>query len=209
MCGRIAQAHTVEELEELVGVHIGSDELHGVRMNFNVPPTSVLPTVVADEEGLRWKAFKWGFSPVWMRKGRPMINARSETVREKPMFKRAIRHRRCVVSASAYYEWQRTPDGKQPYCIKMADDFPLLMAGIYENETCAILTRAAREEFEYIHDRMPVLLTRESLQAYVTSVESLPAVVSEAEELPLHAFKVTKQVGHPRFNGSECMEALP
>ena len=137
-----------------------------------------------------------------------MINVRSETVREKRMFMRAIRHRRCIVVASAYYEWLPTPSGKQPFCIRSARGLPLLMAGIYENGTCAIMTRAARGDLSYIHDRMPVLISRALLEPYLTDYRVLPEAIAFAEALPLHAYKVTRQVGNPRFSGPECMEPL-
>ncbi len=134
-----------------------------------------------------------------------MINARSETVRDKPLFKRAIRHRRCVIVSTAYYEWLPTSNGKQPYCIRAVDHGPLLMAGIYENATCAIMTRAARSDLQHIHDRMPVLLPRVLVDHYIAEFAVTQAAIDAAELLPLCSYPVTHRVGSPRFSGPECM----
>ncbi len=205
MCGRIAQAHTADELQELLGITVGADQLEGVRVSYNVPPTTMLPSLIAGDSGLEWSALMWGFRPAWMRKGRPMINARSETVREKPSFKRAISSRRCVVVATAYYEWLPTANGKQPYCIRSEGDAPLLMAGIFENGTCAIMTRTARDDLAFIHDRMPVLMPRSLVGPYVSEIGALETAFEAANVLPLYSYTVTRRVGNPRFNGPECI----
>ena len=208
MCGRIAQAHTADELQRLLGITVGAESLSRVRVAFNVPPTAVLPALTAGEHQLEWSALRWGLRPSWMRKGRPVINARCETVREKPMFKRAVRHRRCVVVATAYYEWLPTSAGKQPFCIRAPDRAPLLMAGIFENESCVIMTRAARGDLAYIHDRMPVLLPPSLVGPYVTDYGALGAAIEAAHGLALDAYKVTRRVGNPRFDEPSCMEPI-
>ena len=208
MCGRIAQAHTAEELQELLGVSAGADSMERLRVGYNVPPTSVLPTLVSEQGHLCWSALKWGFKPPWMRKGRGAINARSETVAVKPMFRHAMRRRRCVVVATAYYEWLPTAHGKQPYCIRAEDSELLFMAGIYEAGTCAILTRDARDDLAHIHDRMPVLLPRSMVLHYADGTDDGESAFTAAELLPLYAFPVTKKVGNYRYGGRDCMEPL-
>lgn len=208
MCGRIAQTHTPDELSELLGVTSGLDQLDGIAPSYNVPPSAQLPGLIAENNVLEWSTFTWGLLPVWKKDGRAMINARSETVAQKPMFRRAFKHRRCVFPVTAYYEWLPQPGRpKQPYCIRPQAEEQLLLAGIYENGRCAILTRAAREDFAFIHDRMPVALPRDLVDLYLTAEQ--PSFVFEAaEDLALHAYPVTRLVGNPRFNDPSCLEPL-
>ena len=121
------------------------------------------------------------------------------------MFRRPIRHQRCVVVATAYYEWSQTPGGKQPYCIRAQGDALLLMAGIFEGGACAILTCPARDDMAFIHDRMPVLLPRLMLEDYVGRYDMVQVAIKAAEQVPLHWHRVTRKVGNPRFDGPQCM----
>ena len=207
MCGRIAQVHTPDELSELLGIAGGLDDLAGMSRSYNVPPSAVLPAITVGKHGLHWESFAWGFLPAWIKRGRPMINARSETVAEKRMFRSAFRWRRCVLPATAWYEWltMTGQQKKQPYCIRPQDDTELLfLAGIYENGTCAILTRAARPDLRFIHERMPVVMPRALLEFYLdTPVPEM--VFGTADELSLKAYPVTTRVGSPKFNAPECL----
>ncbi len=212
MCGRIAQAHTPDELAELLGVSTGLDRLYDISPSYNVPPSSLLPALIPDATGNpAWSSFTWGFLPAWKRDGRALINARSETVAAKPMFKGAFSHRRCVLPVTAYYEWRKQPgQPKQPYCIRSDNDHPLLLAGIHENETCAVLTRPARADLAYIHDRMPVLLPHDLLAAYLDAPDPSAAatVFHTAEQIPLLAYPVTRSMGNPTYNNPSCLEPL-
>ncbi len=208
MCGRIAQAYTPEELAELLGITAGLDSLPGIGRSYNVPPTSVL-AALAGWPDPAWTAFTWGFLPAWKTDGRAPINARSETVASKGMFHGAFARRRCVLPVTAYYEWQVQPGGgpKQPFCIRPAADEPLLLAGIYENDTCAILTRQARADLARIHDRMPVVLPRAALEYYLGAGDAQEAtgIFAAADALSFQAYPVTRRVGNPRFDDPACL----
>ena len=209
MCGRIAQAHTPDELSELLGVSRGLDRLEDISPSYNIPPSARLPGLVTGDEGTEWSSFQWGILPAWKRDGRAMFNARSETVGEKPMFRRSFQHRRCVVPVTAYYEWLPTRGGKQPFCIRLKVDELLYLAGIHDHGACAILTRAALPAFAYIHDRMPVAMPRGLVDAYLEDRGAAIPVFDAAQSLPLQAYRVSKSVGNPRFNKPECLEPLP
>ena len=122
-------------------------------------------------------ALRWGLIPSWAKDlaiGNRMINARSETVHEKPSFRSAFRRRRCLLPANGFYEWSRGPAGKQPYYFQMADQQPFCFAGLWEYwqgsegdvvESCTILTTEANDQMRQIHHRMPVILLPERLSA--------------------------------------------
>ena len=139
----------------------------------NVAPTQGVLTVVAESEARRAVHMRWGLIPSWAREasiGSRMINARAETVAEKPSFRTALRRRRCLVLADGFYEWRRTGAGKRPMRITMASGEPFAFAGLWDtwrdpqDETvtsCTIITTGANDLLRPIHDRMPVILQRD------------------------------------------------
>ncbi len=209
MCGRIAQIDTPDELAELMGITDGLESLDHVQTAYNVPPSSKLASLVAGaERGIKWVPLEWGMRPSWMKSKRAMINARCETVNQRPMFKRSFASRRCVIPATAYYEWLLGPRGKQPYCIRTSSREPLLLAGLYAGGQCVILTRAARDDLAFIHDRMPVAMPREWISPYLQDLTAAFASFTAADALDLVYYPVTRRVGSPRFNTPECLEPI-
>ena len=136
--------------------------------NYNVCPTTPVHVVTS---GRRLRAMRWGFIPSWYAepsKGPLLINARSETIADKPAFRDAVRHRRCLIVASGFYEWKRDPgSAPQPWYVTRADGAPMAMAGIWQDwgkdgdpvATCAVVTCAANAAMAPIHDRLPVILS--------------------------------------------------
>jgi len=173
MCGRFTQTRTWPELVELYRLADTLGPPH-VPPRYNIAPTQDIAVVRRrDLSGQRELAFlRWGLIPAWakdMDMGARMINARAETVHDKPSFRRAFRQRRCLIPADGFYEWQKQPRGtKQPYFITAAGDRPFAFAGLWEAwnapggpvvESCAIITTEANDELRPIHDRMPAILT--------------------------------------------------
>lgn len=137
--------------------------------NFNVCPTTQVHTVTSDGQNRRLRPMRWGFIPHWYRKpsgGPLLINARAETIAEKPAFRDACRTRRCLIVASGFYEWKRTEgETPLPWWITRADGQPMVFAGIWQGwgtdapvTTCAIVTTASNADMEPIHHRLPVIL---------------------------------------------------
>ncbi|MDX1931148.1 MAG: SOS response-associated peptidase [Capsulimonadales bacterium] len=168
MCGRFTQRHTVEELTERFRV---DHTLFEPETSFNIAPTRNIAVVVADAKRSRYlEGFRWGLVPEWARDathGARMINARSETVFEKPAFREAIRRKRCLVPADGFYEWQPTENGRQPFHFRRRDQALFAFAGIWATFrmpdggdllTCSILTTEANAVVAPVHDRMPVIL---------------------------------------------------
>jgi putative SOS response-associated peptidase YedK len=163
-----------------------------------------------------------------------MINARMETVAEKPAFRRAFASRRCLLPADGYYEWFPTKNktkagkpAKQPFFIRPKDGSVLAMAGLYEiwkdptrdaddperwRWTCTVLTTDAPDELGRIHDRMPLLVTRERRTAWIdprTPKDDLPDLLVPAQQTGLEAYPVSTAVGNVRNNGPELVEPVP
>lgn len=167
MCGRFAVEIPPEILTEIFGLA----EPPAVPPRYNVAPTQQVPVIRESAEGMnRLDYLHWGLIPSWAKDrsvGSKMINARSETVSEKPSFKQAVRYRRCLILASGFYEWLREGKAKLPHYFHIRDNGPMVFAGLWDRwkspeggaaESCTILTTAANPLVEPIHDRMPVIL---------------------------------------------------
>lgn len=170
MCGRFAITLPVDAMARLFGARPAND-LPEVP-NLNVCPTVDIHTVTADDGGRQLGAMRWGFLPHWynaLNDGPLLINARAETIAEKPAFRTACRERRCLIPVSGFYEWT-TDDGgrKQPWYIAAHDEAPLALAGIWQTwdkgeapvKSCAIVTCAANETLKPLHHRMPVIVAQ-------------------------------------------------
>lgn len=182
---------------------------------FNLAPTDVVPGIVV-REGVRVATlFRWGLVPSWAEDigiGQRLINARGETVSEKPSFRAAFRSRRCVLPADGFYEWAGEKGSKRPYFIQRADGRPLAFAGLWEAwergeeylETCTVITTSANREMSEIHDRMPVVLEREELGDWLGGggdVGRLSGMLDPMRDGGLVMREVGKAVGNPRASG--------
>lgn len=161
---------------------------------FNVAPTQEIAAVVVEGGRRVLKRLRWGLVPRWADSSAAahhMINARAETVAEKPAFREALRQRRCLIPADGFYEWRKEPvgKGKTPMCIQLRDRSVFAFAGLWERwrgadgrelESCAIITVPANEKIAAIHDRMPAILRREDEDAWLD-----PAITDPAALLPL------------------------
>ena len=168
MCGRFTLHTPADTVAELFNL----SEIPEWTPRYNLAPTQQVPTVRADgaEQAREFHALIWGLIPSWARDpkgGARMINARAETVHEKPSFRAAFRQRRCLILADGFYEWKRLERGKQPHFIGMQDGRPFALAGLWEKwerpgappiESCTIITTQPNELLAPIHERMPVIL---------------------------------------------------
>lgn len=223
MCGRFTSLLTPELIAEVLGTTVPS----GLAMDprYNITPTQPVLIVRQDLNGRRELVpVNWGLIPSWTKDpamGRGLINARAETITEKPSFRSAFRHRRCIIPASGYYEWQRQMDKKQPWYIKRSnDDKPLLFAGLWERwqspdgselETCAVITTTANNVMQPIHDRMPVLLSTEQMKLWLDANTPPKELVTMLRPCPddwLSARLVSSQVNNPRIDSPSCIAPL-
>ncbi|PSB54255.1 hypothetical protein C7B61_22460, partial [filamentous cyanobacterium CCP1] len=171
MCGRF----TLSQSAEALAIAFDLEEVPPVPPRYNIAPTQPIAVVrslthssTTSERELTY--LSWGLVPSWAKDpkiGTKLINARAETLAEKPSFRAAFKRRRCLIVADGFYEWHRTPEGKQPYYFHLQDHQPFAFGGLWEHwengngdviESCAIITTAANEVLSPIHDRMPVIL---------------------------------------------------
>ena len=168
MCGRLTQYIKPARYGEYLGAML--NENNEIVPRYNVAPSQPILTARINEANQRELVpLRWGLVPHWSKgpdNRYSMINARAETVHEKPAYRDAFKHRRCIIPADGFYEWQQA-NGKQPYYIKRSNDEPFAFAGIWERwqgnegqviESCSIIVTEANDLIEKIHDRMPVIL---------------------------------------------------
>ena len=137
---------------------------------YNIAPSQNVLTIGDFGAGLEARLLKWGLIPSWSTEGKGFINARAETLEEKPSFRESFQRRRCLIPADGFYEWQRSGKIAQPYFFHMRDESPFAFAGIWDEwkgdgkaiASCAIITTTANELLASVHDRMPVILSSES-----------------------------------------------
>lgn len=222
MCGRFAFYSPHEAVVRLFGVA----EAMPVEARYNIAPTQSVAAVRAGQYGARRLAMLyWGLVPSWSKEkaiGARMINARGETLREKPSFRNAYRRRRCLVLADGYYEWQRSGSVKQPYFISFEDGQPFGMAGLWESwrdpaggeplESCCIVTTAPAPEVAHVHDRMPVIVPpvshAEWLDPANEAVERLDRLIAPWRGGGLEARPVSRRVNDARNQGRDLVEPL-
>jgi putative SOS response-associated peptidase YedK len=188
---------------------------------YNIAPSQLVNIVRQDVSGHRELVpVNWGLIPAWAKDpsiGHSLINARAETVAEKPSFRSAYRHRRCLIPASGYFEWQKEDDKKQPWYIKGHEDRPLSIAGLWEHwqspdgseiQTCAIITTTANVLMAPIHDRMPLILPRESIDTWLdinAHLDEVAALLHPCDHEVLNFYPVSNLVNNPKFDSPSCI----
>jgi putative SOS response-associated peptidase YedK len=219
MCGRFTLTDPAEAMARLFDARPDNDLPAGPR--FNICPTQAVLAVTSESGTRRLRALRWGFVPAWYDTptgGPLLINARAETVAEKPAFRAAIRARRCLIPASGYYEWQTMPDGeKLPYYIRRADGAPLVLAGLWQTwargdaglTACATLTTAAGPCTAHIHDREPVLVDPADWPLWLGEAgHGAARLLRAAAPGVLVAQRVGKAVNSNRAEGAGLIEPL-
>ena len=217
MCGRFAFYSPSEAAVALFGVSTSI----AVEPRYNIAPTQYIAAVRNDENKQREQVMlRWGLVPFWAKEasiGNRMINARAETVAEKPAYRAAYRHRRCVVLADGFYEWRREGDSKTPYFISLASGEPFALAGLWENwndkesgdsiQTTTLITTAANEFMAPLHHRMPVILESNSAGEWLAGSNDLLDDVA-AITPALQAWPVDRRVNNARNEGEGLVSAV-
>lgn len=210
MCGRYASSRRPDDLAAYFDVDEPPEE--ELAPSWNVAPTDPVYAVVQSREGARQlRVLRWGLVPSWSKDAKGaarMINARAESLREKPAFRKAFAGRRCLVPADGYYEWKTDGATKQPYYLSTAD--PLAMAGLYEHwkepdgqwlSTVTVITTSAPDDLGEIHDRTPLLVPREHWAVWLDrSVADPGDLLVPGVAGVLDAWPVGKDVGNVRHN---------
>jgi putative SOS response-associated peptidase YedK len=216
MCGRFAFYSPKEAVQQLFGIEFDEP----LKPRYNIAPTQSVAAIRNNPNGARELAMlRWGLVPSWAKElaiGNHMINARAESLAEKPAFRVAYRRRRCAILASGFYEWRAVPSGKAPYFISAVDGRPIAFAGLWERwektahpiETCTIITTDANLKLRPLHDRMPVILRPEELSLWLdagTAEPQLRALLAPAQEDLLNFREISRAVNNPKNDGPELI----
>jgi putative SOS response-associated peptidase YedK len=225
MCGRFTLFSSAEAIANGFAVDFSTN----LTPSYNIAPSQTVNAIVQmpDQLGRKLHHFRWGLIPSWAKDAaiaHKLINARSETVSEKPSFRSAFKHRRCLIPTDGFYEWQHAEDGKakkQPYFFSLKDRNLFALAGLWESwespegdiiETCTILTTEANDILRPIHDRMPVILNSEYWDMWLDpsfdNKNELQATLKPYPAKEMTARSIGTKVNSPKNNSPECIEAI-
>jgi len=214
MCGRFTLYSSLRNIKTVFGVGTVTGELES---SYNIAPDDEVYAIVRGKD-TRLGTLRWGLVPPWAKDlamASKMINARAETLGEKPSFKRAFRERRCIIPANGFYEWK----DRQPWYCTPDTDTLFGFAGLWETwhgdgdfpyHSCTIVTTAASESMRAIHDRMPVILTPEATEEWLDPAtkdyEKLNSIITNGRVTKVRSYPVSKFVDSPRNNGPRCIQ---
>jgi len=208
MCGRFVITSPPAAIRQVFGYA----EQPNFPPRFNIAPTQPVPVVILDQGARHFRLMRWGLIPAWVKDPKKftlLINARSETVQDKPAFKNAIRRRRCLIPADGYYEWHVSADRKRPYFIYRTDRKPSGFAGLAETwvgpngeevDTVAIVTAPASPDLAVLHHRVPVTIAEEAFEQWLDcssdSAEGVMAMLTGPDEGEFAWHEVSTRVNH-------------
>ncbi|WP_096599020.1 SOS response-associated peptidase family protein [Calothrix sp. NIES-2100] len=219
MCGRFTLNQTAAALAQAFDL----EAVPELAAQYNIAPTQMVATVVHKPESdkCQFQQLRWGLIPSWAKDpgiGAKLINARAETVAEKPSFRSAFKHRRCLVLADGFYEWEKQQHKKQPFYFRVQNGQPFAFAGLWEKwqspsgeeiTSCTILTTTANEVLQPIHDRMPVILAANDYNLWLDPQQQKPEVLQPLlRPYPAGAmtsYPVSTLVNKPQHNTPECI----
>jgi putative SOS response-associated peptidase YedK len=219
MCGRF----TLNQTSEAIANHFHLAEVPDLPPRYNIAPTQPVAAIVLDDQEQRqFTHFYWGLIPSWAKDpkiGAKMINARAETVAEKPAFRAAFKRRRCLIVTDGFYEWKKVEKQKQPFYFCRSNHHPFAFAGLWEHwqssegdtiDSCTILTTEASKLMEPIHNRMPVILDEQNYDRWLSPlskpdlIQTLLRPYSEGME----RYPVSNQVNRPTYDNPDCIQPL-
>jgi putative SOS response-associated peptidase YedK len=221
MCGRFVQSASADDYARYFGAESVVTESHDA--NYNVAPTDAVYAIAEHDDRRMLGSFDWGLVPHWSKDRRNaarFINARVETLVEKPAFRESFRKRRCIIPADGFYEWTRRGDLKIPHLIFIGTHAPMALAGLWASwkdpstgewiRTCSIVTTEPNDFMRPIHDRMPALLPEHAWDAWLDrtndDVEQLRSFLIAPPEDLLETYEVSTEVNNVRNNGPHLIQ---
>ena len=223
MCGRYTLEASPAVLAKQFSVEIDDASLFKPRYNIAPSQNVAVMRLKPDTSQRELVPLRWGLIPSWAKDPKiaySTINAKAETVAEKPAFRSAFRKRRCLIPASGFYEWQQQGKQKQPMYIRLRDHHPFAFAGLWEHwdpkegeplESCTIVTTEANEFMLSIHNRMPVILDSQDYDQWLdptAQTDHLRALLKPFATNEMEAYAVSKMVNNPRYDLPECLEPM-
>ena len=223
MCGRFVLHHDITELQDSITF---TSDVDTIDPKFNIAPTMPVSAIVncPDKHNKKLDIFQWGLVPSWAKDASwsaKMINARSETINEKPSFRSAFKRRRCLIPASGYYEWKLEKNVKVPYYVHLSSKQPMIFAGLWdiwfdpdggELHSCTIATVAASPKLAKLHKRMPVILPKPAYERWLITEEERAVtlldylVTYDSGDIKFHP--VSKEVNKTGWNNRRAIEPV-
>ena len=222
MCGRfiLSKPKKIKAKD----LNIKESEVELLKPRYNIAPSNPVAAILNENER-HIEPLRWGLIPSWSKDetiGSRMINARAETLAEKPSFKGLLHKHRCLILADGFYEWAVSTHGKQPYLIRLKSNEAFTFAGLWshwkdpkgkEIRTCTIITCAPNKLMESIHNRMPVILDAKQRDIWLNPMnEDLPILAGLLKPYPeneMEAYPVSKIVNSPENDREECIKPIP
>lgn len=216
MCGRFNLTASIQDIGEFFDLR----HLPRYQISFNIPPgQKILAIVQLGDNSHKGVYLHWGLVPSWAKDAKisgHLINARAETLSEKPSFRAALKKRRCLIPATGFFEWQQTTPGKQAYHIHQPDNALFAFAGLWEHwqnngvtiYSCTIITTAANKMMQAIHKRMPVIIPRTAYSTWLnnenTSLER-ESLLSTDGYKNFHITPISNRINNPFHNDEQCL----
>lgn len=220
LCGRFTLLQNEIKIKERFKI---ANKFELMESRYNIAPGQYVFTVIFDGENRRGGYIRWGLVPFWAKDekiGYKMINARSETVHEKPSFKHLLTRKRCLIIADSFYEWQKTDSGKRVHRIQIDEGKLFAFAGLWDKWekgdeplfTCTMLTKEANDFMRPIHHRMPIILPIEKEEEWLTgsfeNLEEVQKFIQSIEDPHLTSYEVSSYVNHARNDDPQCIQPL-
>jgi putative SOS response-associated peptidase YedK len=218
MCGR----YSFTQLAETITDKFQVKEVPPLSPRYNIAPTQQVGTVYVNSESSerQFKMLRWGLIPSWAKDrkmGAKLINARAETVAEKPAFRAAFKKRRCLILADGFYEWQTQNGEKQPFYFRLEEGEPFAFAGLWEHwkkgegeplETCTIITTEGNELMLPIHNRMPVIIDPKDYEQWLDPKLGKTELLQPYPTEKMMCYPVSTQVNNPKSDRPECIQPI-
>ncbi len=218
MCGRFALTISPEVLASLFKL----DDVPELGPEFNISPGRDIAAIYNKSQVCNLSMLRWGLIPPWatdLSIGNRLINARSETIMEKPAFKDAFRLYRCLIPASGFYEWQKLPDRRQPWYFRLRDNEPMFLAGVRQTWTspegqiipsCSIITTARNDMMQPVHHRMPLIISQNHFDLWLDcsrfDQNQLQKLLSPFPSDKMTAHQVSLSVNNPKNNAPKLIQ---
>ena len=213
MCGRYVNKNSFEDIEKLFQADLIQSPSISIQPSYNICPTQYSPVVVSAGEKYYMENMHWGLIPSWSKDSKfatNLINARIETVQEKPSFKGLTNTSRCIVIASGYYEWVQTDSGKQPYYIH-GEHNVLPIAGLWTRwkdiKSFTIITKSANSSVSNIHHRMPLIIEKNHIKSFLDYSIKFDSSYNK-QDIRLKFYKVSTHVNKPVKNDISCITSI-
>ena len=214
MCGRYTFFNNIDSLQHSLNIDVIDSNIINHQASYNISPTQNAPVVFEENNKRILKNMRWGLIPSWAKDNSfasKLINARAETIADKPSFKNLITTNRCVVLANGYYEWVNVDNKKHPYFIYSGENTMISMAGLWTEwkdvVSFTIITKKSNISISHLHHRMPLILQEEKIDSYLDKKNTFDDFVL-FDDMKLKYHQVSNLVNSPKNNNASCINPI-